>query len=242
MDAVTADKLMELNRQFYQTFGAEFSATRGRLQPGVRRVLDDLNGSEWILDLGCGNGNLARELAKCEHSGSYLGLDFSLPLLHEAESGLEGFSATFLQSDITSPGWDSALEASSFDLVFAFAVLHHIPGEEVRLRLLQKINRLLKPGGRFILSNWQFLNSDTLKARIQDWEKAGLSPAQVDKDDYLLDWRSGGEGLRYVHHFTEAELKFLADMNRFRIVESFHSDGRNRKLGLYQIWERNSPA
>ena len=233
---------MELNRQFYQTFGAEFSATRGRLQPGVQRILDDLDGTERILDLGCGNGNLARELAKRGHCGSYLGLDFSLPLLHAAESGLDGFSATFLQSDITSLGWDSALEASSFDMVFAFAVLHHIPGDEIRLQLLQKIHSLLKPGGKFILSNWQFLNSDKLRARIQDWGEAGLSPAQLDEDDYLLDWRSGGAGLRYVHHFSEAELKTLADVSRFRVVESFHSDGRNRKLGLYQIWERNSPA
>ncbi len=237
MDAVTADKLMELNRQFYQTFGAEFSATRGRLQPGVRRVLDDLDGSERILDLGCGNGNLARELAKRGQRGTYRGLDFSLPLLQAADSGQEGFSATFLQSDITSLGWDSALEASSFDLVFAFAVLHHIPGEEVRLRLLQKIHRLLKPGGRFILSNWQFLSSDRLKARIQDWDKAGLSPAQVDEDDYLLDWRSGGAGLRYVHHFSEAELNALAKMTQFQVIESFHSDGQNHKLGFYQVWE-----
>ena len=237
MDAETADKLMELNRQFYQTFGAEFSATRGRLQPGVRRVLDNLDGSERILDLGCGNGNFARELATRGQRGTYRGLDFSLPLLQAAESGLEGFSATFRQSDITSLGWDSALDASSFDLVFAFAVLHHIPGEEVRLRLLQKIHRLLKPGGRFVLSNWQFLNSDRLKARIQDWEKAGLAPAQVDEGDYLLDWRAGGSGLRYVHHYSEAELNALATTTQFQVIESFHSDGQNHKLGLYQVWE-----
>ena len=214
MDAVTANKLIELNRQFYQTFGKDFSATRGRLQPGVRRILEDLEGTEQILDVGCGNGELARELARRGHRGSYLGLDFSLPLLQAAESRLEDFSASFKQADITSSDWDASLSASSFDIVYAFAVLHHIPGEEIRLRLLQKIHRLLKPGGRFILSNWQFLNSDRLKARIQDWEKAGLSPAQVDEDDYLLDWRAGGSGLRYVHHFSEAELNDTGRQDR----------------------------
>ncbi len=242
MDAVTADKLIELNRQFYQTFGAEFSATRGRLQPGVKRILDGLNGDERILDLGCGNGTLVRELAKRGHRGSYFGLDFSLPLLHAAKSGMEDFAVTFLQGDVTSTDWDSALETSSFDLVFAFAVLHHIPGEEIRLRLLQKIHRLLTPGGKFILSNWQFLNSDKLKARIQDWQQAGLSPAQVDEQDYLLDWKAGGTGLRYVHHFSEAELSTLAGRGHFRVVETFLSDGQNHKLGLYQIWEKESPA
>jgi tRNA (uracil-5-)-methyltransferase TRM9 len=242
MDAATANRLIDLNHQFYQTFGNDFSATRGRLQPGVRRVLAALDGTERILDLGCGNGQLARELARRSHRGSYLGVDFSLPLLQAAESQPEDFSASFKQVDITTSDWDATLSTASFDLVYAFAVLHHIPGEGIRLRLLQKIHRLLKPGGRFILSNWQFLNSDRLRARIQDWEKAGLSPAQVDEADYLLDWRAGGSGLRYVHHFSEAALKALATMSQFRLVESFLSDGQNRRLGLYQIWERNTPA
>jgi len=237
MDSVTANKLIELNRQFYQTFGAEFSATRGRLQPGVRHVLDGLHGDERILDLGSGNGNLARELAKRGHRSTYLGLDFSLPLLHATESTSDGFSATFQQSDLTSPDWDDALAESSFDVAFAFAVLHHIPGEKIRLRLLQKIHRLLEPHGGFIISNWQFLTSEKLKARIQGWEKAGLPAAQVDEGDYLLDWRAGGTGLRYAHHFSETELKALAEKSQFRVVETFYSDGYNHKLGLYQIWE-----
>jgi SAM-dependent methyltransferase len=242
MNAASANRLIELNRQFYQTFGKDFSATRGRLQPGVRKILADLDGTERILDVGCGNGGLPRELARRGHRGSYLGVDFSLPLLEAAESRPEKFSASFRQVDITTSDWDASLSTASFNLVYAFAVLQHIPGEEIRLSLLQKIHRLLIPGGRFVLSNWQFLNSDRLKARIQDWEKAGLSPAQVDEDDYLLDWRAGGSGLRYVHHFSEASLKALADMSQFRLVESFLSDGQNRKLGLYQIWERNTPA
>jgi SAM-dependent methyltransferase len=241
MDAVTAGKLIELNHQFYQTFGGEFSSTRGQLQPGVRRVLEKLDGSERILDLGCGNGNLARKLSDRGHRGPYTGLDFSLPLLQAAESGLDSFSADFLQGDITSTDWDSKLVLSSFDLVFAFAVLHHIPSEEIRLRLLRKVHRLLKPGGRFALSNWQFLSSEKLKSRIQDWEKAGLSPVQVDEDDYLLDWRAGGSGLRYVHHFSEAELRALAAASGFQVTETFYSDGRNHRLGLYQVWEKKSP-
>jgi len=237
MDAATASRLTELNHQFYQTFGADFSATRGRVQPGVRRVLAELEGWERILDLGCGNGNLARELAKRGHRGPYLGLDFSLPLLQAAGSPPAGFSAEFKQGDIASTGWDSDLPRLSFDVVYAFAVLHHIPGEEARLRVLKKIRPLLKPGGKFALSNWQFLNSDKLRARIQGWEKVGLSPAQVDADDYLLDWRAGGSGLRYIHFFSEAGLSAMAAESRFRVVDSFHSDGQNRKLGLYQVWE-----
>src|SRR5262245_65017925 len=102
MDSATAARLIELNREFYTRFGDSFSATRHRIQPGVRRVLELLKGHENILDLGCGNGELARELAKRGHRGPYLGVDFSLPLLQDADSQPEVFYAKFLQADLTS--------------------------------------------------------------------------------------------------------------------------------------------
>jgi hypothetical protein len=51
-----------------------------------------------------------------------------------------------------------------------------------------------------------------------------------------LDWRSGGEGLRYAHHFTAEELFGLADQVRMRVIDSFISDGDGGNLGLYQVW------
>ncbi len=65
----TLTRLLDLNKQFYQTFGREFSSTRQRLQPGVIRILDMLGGDEVLLDLGCGNGQLARELLQARSSG-----------------------------------------------------------------------------------------------------------------------------------------------------------------------------
>ena len=91
--------------------------------------------------------------------------------------------------------------------------------------------------GKFILSNWQFLNSEKLRKRIQDWSKADLSEQDVDSGDYLLDWRSGGEGLRYVHYFNEEELSSLAKATGFIIQDSFYSDGESGNLSLYQLWK-----
>ncbi len=101
MDSTTAARLIELNHDFYTRFGESFSATRHRIQPGVRRVLEMLKGDESILDLGCGNGEFARELAKRGHRGPYLGVDFSPPLLQAADPQPEGFSARFMEADIT---------------------------------------------------------------------------------------------------------------------------------------------
>ena len=237
----TAARLLTLNKQFYQTFGREFSSTRQRLQPGVQQVLDMLTGKESILDLGCGNGELARELMRRGHRGSYTGLDFSMSLLEVARHGWEDAPATFLRVDLMAPVWDKKIIASMsrpFDLVTAFATLHHIPGRQTRLSILKKVHALLGPNGRFIHSEWQFLNSEKLKGRVQPWSEAGLSAKDVDPGDALLDWRGGGRGLRYVHHFDEAELEALAAASRFQICEAFFSDGENGRLGLYQVWEK----
>lgn len=245
MDSCTAARLIELNKDFYTRFGDSFSATRHRIQPGVRRVLQMLNGDESILDLGCGNGELARELGKRGHRGPYLGVDFSLPLLREAELQPEGFSARFLQADLTSdnlidvvssrPGAEQSPGNDIFDVIYCFAVLHHIPSHKLRLNILEQVHKVLEPDGKFIHSNWQFLNSEKLKARIQPWEAGAISESDVDAGDYLLDWRDGGVGLRYIHHFSEVELNELAEASGFHVSETYHSDGEGGRLGLYQV-------
>lgn len=237
MNPTTLSRLLDLNRQFYQTFAKQFSATRQRLQPGVSQILFRyIKAADDLLDLGCGNGELARHLARNGHLGSYTGLDFSPTLLEQADIG-QPDNFQFIQADISSSGWDVFLAGSHYDDILAFSVLHHLPGLEMRLQLLRKTRLLLKASGRFIHSEWQFLNSPRLASRVQPWETVGLSQADVDLGDYLLDWRQGGVGLRYVHHFSEGELTELAAVTGFTIAESFLSDGENGRLGLYQVWE-----
>ena len=239
MNSDIAAYLIEINREFYTDFGDSFSATRHRLQPGVRRVLRMLQGDESILDLGCGNGELARELAKRGHRGPFLGVDFSLPLLRDAEVQPEGFSARFMEADLTQLSAVSGQLSigGGWSAITAFAVLHHIPSHNLRVEILRVANQLLKRDGSFIHSNWQFLNSAKLKTRIQPWGAVNLSEPQVDEGDYLLDWRSGGQGLRYVHLFNEEELRALAKESRFRVIDTFYSDGETGDLGLYEIWQ-----
>ena len=83
----TVSVLLDLNRQFYQQFGRAFAVTRQRLQPGVIRLLGQLPLEGRWLDLGCGNGELAKELGRRGFRGEYVGLDFSKELLKEARKG-----------------------------------------------------------------------------------------------------------------------------------------------------------
>ncbi|HHY88713.1 MAG TPA: methyltransferase domain-containing protein [Chloroflexi bacterium] len=244
----TQSALLELNRRFYQTFAAAFASTRRRIQPGVRAVLGRIpDGQRW-LDLGCGSGALAVEWARQKTAGCYFGLDFSAGLLAEARAAVQSAGAPpdltirFEQADLASPSWAAAVSGERFDGALAFAVLHHLPGRDLRLRVLRQVRELLPPGGWFVHSEWQFQHSPRLMARVQPWELAGLSAADVEEGDYLLDWRHAlpgqGEqtGLRYVHLFDRAELERLAADSGFEITESFESDGEGGRLGLYQWW------
>jgi tRNA (uracil-5-)-methyltransferase TRM9 len=237
MKKKTIKEIIEVNRQFYQSFGNEFSATRGRIQPGVRKILERTGRDVAILDLGCGNGEFARQLAESGHTAPYLGVDFSLPLLENAMRVPEHFPAKFLVLDITSEDWSSIPD--TYPLITCFATLHHIPGEETRLSILRNVAERLAPHGQFTFSNWQFLNSERLRARIQQWDVVGLKESDVDDGDYLLDWRRGGQGFRYAHQYSEDELSYLAGKSGFRIIESFYSDGVTGNLGLYQVWQKD---
>jgi 2-polyprenyl-3-methyl-5-hydroxy-6-metoxy-1,4-benzoquinol methylase len=229
-------KLIALNHQFYQTFAEDFSETRQRLQPGVVQVLDAVPLSSTVLDLGCGNGQLAAYLHERGFSGSYLGIDSAQKLVEIGQS-LDLPNANFIQGDFSSPDWDSSLNGREFEYVVCFAVMHHLPSNELRVTFLKKVKQLLAPGGSFIHSNWQFLESEKLRSRVLSWETIGLTEANVDPHDYLLDWRRGGSGIRYVHYFTNPELHALAEETGFKVVGLFTSDGDGNNLGLYQIWE-----
>lgn len=241
MKSEVVSRLLELNRLFYQTHAGAFSATRGRVNPGVALLLARVPSDVRVLDLGCGNGSAAAFLNEQGFAGEYLGLDASAGLLEAARARGLGERYRFLQADL-SQDWGNNLEMRNekgkLDVGLCFATLHHIPGQALRLTMLQGARAVLKPGGLFFLSNWQFLNSPKLAGRVQPWAAAGLDDADVDENDYLLDWRAEETpGLRYVHLFDEAELAALAEEAGFRVVETFTADGETGDLGLYGVWQ-----
>jgi len=248
MNSPIVHRLLAANYLFYQKFGAAFAQTRRRIQPGVRRIIFSLPAGSHLLDLGCGSGALALELKRLWQSGFYLGLDASQGLLEAACAALReappgGLEVRFARADLADPQWvDSAAAAQPVDACLAFAVLHHLPGVQLRERLLCQVAELLPPGGLFIHSEWQLQHSPRLRERIQPWSALGLSEVEVDTGDVLIDWRyalpkqTGQVGLRYVHILTLEELADLANRTGFAVRETFESDGEGGRLGLYQVW------
>lgn len=242
--------LIDLNDRFYTEFGASFASTRRRVQPGVLKVLEDwVKDGNW-LDLGCGSGALGGIWAERGIRGLYEGLDFSPVLIAGAQAHAgqlpckTGQQIRYAQANLGTEGWAHACSLPGYDGVLMFAALHHLPGSQMRQRLLRQIAALLPPDGLFIHSEWQFQRSPKLMARVQDWHLAGIDPSELEPGDTLLDWRqgeatqAGKPGLRYVHLFSPEELANLAAQTGFKILQEFDSDGASGDLSLYQIWQR----
>jgi tRNA (uracil-5-)-methyltransferase TRM9 len=249
MQADIIEKLLDINRRFYQTFGGAFAATRRRLQPGIQRLLPDLLQSASLVDVGCGSGEVARALGAKDYAGRYLGVDFSAALLDEARSGWDastvtGFMPQFALAELTAADWCGGLAGSTWVVGVCFAVLHHIPDRAVRDGFVRQLCGLLQPGGLCHVSVWQFQHNPRLVARQRSWSEVGLDEGSLEPGDTLLDWRytlpgqPPANGLRYVHLFTPQELGQLAAQNGFEVRSTFESDGAGGRQGLYQTWEK----
>lgn len=107
----------------------------------LRRMLeltDPANLRGAVLDDGCGIGLLLAGLAEARRA---CGLDLSLGMLSRARS-----AGQVLQGDGTRLPFPDA----RFDLVFARALLHHLPDPDAGLA---EIRRVLRPGGQAVLAD-----------------------------------------------------------------------------------------
>ncbi len=231
MDTETVDTLLALNRRFYNDFAEPFSDSRGATEPGFDRIVAQFRPGDRVLDLGCGQGRLARLLPP---ACTYTGVDNAGAMLQIAAHATDGTHATFVAADLVKDRWETQV-AGPFDWVVLRAVLHHIPGYDNRLSIVTHAAGLLAPQGRLVIANWQFLRIERLRKRLAPWPTVGLTENDIDAGDYLLDWQRQGRGLRYAHLIDEAETRRLAQEAGLAIEELFYADGRTNDLTLYAV-------
>jgi trans-aconitate 2-methyltransferase len=95
------------------------------------------------VDLGCGTGELTRRLHAVTGAGATLGLDLSPAMLAATgASDDEGDAADGVRFEL---GDIATWEGSGYDLVFANASLHWVPGHR---RLVPRLGRALSAGGQ----------------------------------------------------------------------------------------------
>jgi SAM-dependent methyltransferase len=97
------------------------------------------------LDVGCGDGQLARLIAPAAHGVT--GIDLSADMVELArEKSADTANAEFREADFLADSRD-ALPPGRYDLVTMVAVAHHLGTE----RALERARRLLAPGGRLVV-------------------------------------------------------------------------------------------
>jgi ubiquinone/menaquinone biosynthesis C-methylase UbiE len=160
------------------------SAETADVEAAVVKALGRPAPSNALVDLGTGSGRMLTLLGA--RATSSIGLDLSAahaqhrPLQVTSRRSLEGVD--FRHGDI----YDTRLPAQSADLVVVHQVLHFLadPG-----RAIAEASRLLKPGGRLLIADFEHHNFEIMREQYQhrrlgmldedmrSWlEAAGLTP------------------------------------------------------------------
>ena len=153
-----------------------------------------------LLDIGCGTGALLHEVQTTEPSVDVVGVDLSAEMLGVARDRLR-LGTPLLRADVGR----LPLAAATFDVVVSSSSFHYWEPPE---RGLAEIARVLRPGGRLVLTDWC---DDFFACRIVDRVLRVVNRAHhriygarectemvtaagydlVDIDTYKIDWLWG---------------------------------------------------
>ena len=109
-----------------------------------RMACEYITAEDRVLDIACGTGRGSAVLA--EKAGHVVGVDLDPDCIDRARS-LPQKNLTFVCDDACQPG----LPDASFDVVTSFETIEHLDPT----RFLAQLRRVIKPGGRLILSTPQ---------------------------------------------------------------------------------------
>jgi len=165
-----------------------FDATRDRPWDVVVEFVRSLPPAQRVLDAMAGNG---RHAAVAEAAGhDVVWSDWSRPAARIAAGRLRG-------SCVVSDARALPFGPGSFDAVLYVAGLHGIPDPEDRGRSLRELRRVLRPGGRALVTVWS-----REAPRFRDRGTPG------EPLDVVVPWRAGGvSGERTYHLHTAASLR-----------------------------------
>lgn len=127
------------------------------------KLLDQIpwRGDEHVLDVGCGRGLLMIGAAKRARNGKVVGVDIWTRDLsgNTKESALTNAQIEGVADSIEIHDADVRklpFADSSFDIVMSNLVIHNIANSHEREKALKEMFRVLKPGGRLFIQDFQY--------------------------------------------------------------------------------------
>jgi ubiquinone/menaquinone biosynthesis C-methylase UbiE len=136
---------MKPDRAFWDKLAVKYAAQPISDMDAYKHTLDrvraHLTPQSRVLELGCGTGATALQLAP--HVHSIVASDFSEGMITQAHARSQADNVIFVQADVH----DSTLQAGAFDVVMGFNLFHLLKD---KARDFARIHALLAPGGLFI--------------------------------------------------------------------------------------------
>jgi len=225
MDLNYAKFILEKTKENYNLIAKEFSATRREIWEELNFLFENLKEREKVLDLGCGNGRWYKVFR--QKKVNYFGLDNSEKLIEIAKEKFP--DAKFFVGDAL----NLPFENNFFDKVYSIALLHHIPSEYFREKLLKEAKRVLKPGGILILTCWRIHRLREIFFLLKYTVLKLVGKSKLDFKDFFLPW--GKKMLRYYHFFSKRELENLVKKVGFEILESGVVKNKSGKRQNYYL-------
>lgn len=209
MERKYAEYLLAKTKDDYNLIAEDFSRTRSVIWPETKSLFDRyLVAGEKILDLGCGNGRYFEYFR--DKKVNYFGADNSEKLIEIAKNKYPGIHFQVADA-LNLPFLDNF-----FDKVISIATFHHIPLEEFRIKFLDEVKRVLKPGGILILTVWNFKEFKEFFIYFK-FIILKLFGSKLDFGDFLEPW--GNKAVRYFHYFSKRELVNLAKKVNLKVKE-----------------------
>lgn len=241
MQKETKEKLIAANAKFYSEVAGDFSNSRQTPWRGWEKLWKDLQNynlqPSTILDVGCGNARFLDFLQTKIDNFYYIGIDNNSKFIEESHN--KHPSHKFIQADL---GMDLPEEIllHKYDLIILIAVLHHLPGYNSRIKLLNTLSKVLTNRGMMAITYWNFLEEPSLKRKIYPFTELGINSSLVEEGDYLLNWGDGNKHLRYCHYFSKDEKQKVINDIDLEFVSGFDADGKSRMLNTYQLFMKTT--
>lgn len=172
-------------KDVYNNISSNFDNTRTYTWGWINETVNTLPKNSIICDLGCGNG---RNMMNKDYN--FIGVDNSKELLKICRNK----DLNVIEGEMC----NIPLRSNSLDALICIAAFHHLSTVERRVKALLEMKRVVKPGGKVVISVWSIEQPDKTRRKFNNY------------GDTIVKWDQRGKIYdRYYYIFEIDEIKEL---------------------------------